>query len=106
MRAITLWEDRAHLFSVVGTFTVAAWGVAFGAAAAALRFALEATFNRWLPERTTESSRALIFAVICLALAIIVLTPLTMHRLVLFPPVVALYLLTLEVFWRRQERVA
>jgi hypothetical protein len=104
MRAITLWEDRGHQFSVSGSFAVIGWGAAFGAGAAALRLALETACARWLPNRTTEAGRAVAFAIIGITLGIVVLTPLTMHRLVLFPPLIVLYLICLEVFWRRAQR--
>ena len=96
MRGITLWEGRAHQFSVRGTLTVLGFGAAFGILGAGLRAALDAAAERWLPSRVPHWARTAAFAMICLALAVLMLTPLTVHRLVLFPPLVALYVLALE----------
>jgi hypothetical protein len=39
--------------------------------------------------------------IVCLSLGVIVLTPLTMHRLALFPPLIALFVIVFEIVWRR-----
>ena len=104
MRVITLWEGRAHQLSVAGTLSVIGFGVAFGVLGAILRVALHAAAERWLPERAPHWTPEAAFALTCLAIAVLLLTPLTMHRLVLFPPLVALYVLAVEWCWRRWTR--
>ena len=101
MRGITLWEGRARQFTIAGTLNVIGFGAMFGVAAATLRAALDAAGNHWRTRHLSRQVRSAIFAVTCLALAIVVLTPLTVHRLVLFPPVVALFLFAIEMCWRR-----
>ena len=100
MRGITLWEGRPHQFSARGTLTVLGFGAAFGLIGAGLRAALDVAAERWRPAGISRRARAAALAVACFALALLVLTPLTVHRLVLFPPVVALYVLALEGCWR------
>ena len=100
MRGVSIWEGRARLLSVAGTLRVVAFGAAFGAAAGALRAAVDAAFDRW-GVRRGESERTAVFAAASFALALVFLTPLTVHRLVLFPPVVALFVAALETAWRR-----
>jgi hypothetical protein len=101
MRGISLWEGRPRQFTVAGTLTIVGFGAAFGTAAAGLRAALDLVFDRWVTARVPQATRAALFAAACLALAVLVLTPLTVHRLVLFPPVVALYVLLFELARRR-----
>jgi hypothetical protein len=101
MRGITLWEERAHQFSVGGTLSVMGWGAAFGVLGASLRAALDVAAERWFPKRAPRWLPSAVFAFACFAVALIVLTPLTTHRLGLFPPVVALYVVALDAAWRR-----
>jgi hypothetical protein len=91
-----------HLFSVSGTVTVILWGAAFGCAAALLRVGLDAAMNRWAP-RWSAVVRIATFDIVCLALALVVLTPWTVPRLVLFPPVVLGFLIVFEIFWVRGQ---
>jgi hypothetical protein len=100
MRGITLWEDRPHQFTAGGTLSVLAFGAAFGVLGAGLRAAIDFAVRRWLPARAPRRAPGAAFAVVCLAIACVLLTPLTAHRLVLFPPVVVLYVVALERFWR------
>jgi hypothetical protein len=67
-----------------------AWGAGFGALAGLARVATE----RWL--RGSGTIRRTVFMATMLAIALVILTPLTVPRLVLFPPVVLLFLLALE----------
>src|SRR5207302_4626130 len=95
MRGVMLWEHRPHLFSIVGTVTVLIWGAAFGVAAGALRVGLEAIIDRWRPA-VSRVARLTIFAVLCLGAALVVLTPWTRPRLLLFPPVVVAFVAAFE----------
>ena len=104
MRGITLWEGRTHLLSLGGTLSVIGYGVAFGVLGACLRAALDVAAERWVPVRAPGSAPSAVFAIVCLALAVLLLTPLTVHRLVLFPPLVVLYVIALEACWRRWRR--
>lgn len=102
MRGISMWESRARQFTAGGTLRVMGFGAIFGAAGAGLRLGIDALarrFSRARPERCSEIT----FAVACLGLGVVVLTPLTVHRLMLFLPVIALYVLALESLWRRTE---
>src|SRR5881628_1137621 len=87
MRGITLSEGRAHQFSTGGTLTVLGFGAAFGVLGAGLRAVLDVAAARWLPARAPRWVPTAAFALACLALTVLLLTPLTVHRLVLFPPV-------------------
>ena len=100
MRGVTLWEHRPHLFSAAGTVTVLLWGAGFGAAAGALRAALEAAFDRWAPA-APRIVRLTSFVAISFGAALVVLTPWTLPRLVLFPVVVVIFLAAFEALWRR-----
>jgi hypothetical protein len=102
MRGITLWEGRLHLFTWRGTLAVIAWGAGLGLAAGLLRLAIDAAAERWFARRTGERVRALAFAAPCLAVMLILLTPWTVPRLVVFPPVVLCYLIAFESGWRRR----
>lgn len=104
MRSITLWERRAHQFTAGGTLSVIGWGTGFGVLGASLRAALDVAAERWLPDRAPGWAPSAAFATVCLALAVLLLTPLTMHRLVLFPPLVVLYVSALEACWRCWRR--
>lgn len=90
MRGVTLWEGRAHQFTLRGSLTVMAWGLGFGALAGLARPAAE----RWLPG--SAITRRVVFMAAMLGIALVILTPLTVPRLVLFPPVVLFFLLALE----------
>jgi predicted tellurium resistance membrane protein TerC len=91
MRGVTLWEGRPHLFSVNGTLTVLIWGAGFGLAAGVLRAALDALFDRWAP-RAPRVARLTTHVVLCVGVALVLLTPWTVPRLVLFPPIVIVFL--------------
>jgi hypothetical protein len=103
MRGVTLWERRTHLFSVDGTVTVLMWGAAFGLVAGAVRAGLEAAFDRWMPA-ASRVVHLTSFVVVCLGAALVVLTPWTLPRLVLFPPVVVIFLVAFEALWCRWLR--
>ena len=103
MRGVTLWEHRPHLFSLVGTGTVLLWGAGFGMAAAALRLGLEAGFDRWAPA-ASPVVRLTSFIMLCLGAALLVLTPWTLPRLVLFPAVVVAFLAGFEALWAKASR--
>jgi len=100
MRVVTLWEHRPHLFSVSGTVAVFLWGAGFGLAAGALRVGLEMAFDRWTPS-LSRTARLTIFVVVTLGGALAVLTPWTLPRLSLFPPVVLTFLVAFETLWQR-----
>jgi hypothetical protein len=100
MRGVTLWEHRPHLFSVNGTVTVILWGAGFGLASGALRVGLEMMFDRWTPS-LSRAGRLTIFVVICLGVALTLLTPWTLPRLSLFPPVVLIFIAALETISQR-----
>ena len=102
MRGVTLWEGRAHLFSVAGTLRVLAWGAGLGAAAAVARTVIERAAARWTPT-AAPSRRAAIAWLVTLAIALVLLTPWTLPRLVLFPPVVLAWLAALEATRRRRS---
>ena len=94
MRGVTLWEGRAHQLTAAGTITVLLWGTGFGIAGALLRWGLGRGFDRWLPG-VRPGMRLLAFSAIVLALTLALLTPLTMHRVVLFVPLAVLYVVAL-----------
>lgn len=100
MRGITLWENRARQFTVDGTLRIMGFGALFGIVAATLRIAIDALARRFWPQRPERWNTA-VFALSCLALGVIGLTPLTIHRLVLFPPVIIIYVLVFESLFRR-----
>jgi hypothetical protein len=101
MRGITLWEERAHQFTPSGTLNVIAFGCIFGILGAALRLLLDALLDRWPIDWRSTRARDAAFALLCLALGVLILTPLTIHRLVLFLPLIVLYIVALERGWRR-----
>jgi hypothetical protein len=103
MRSVTLWEHRMHLFSLSGTASVILWGTALGCAAGLLRVIIEAVLDRWIP-RSNMITRAGTFELVCAALALTLLTPWTLPRLVLFPPVVVGFLVLFELAWWRRLR--
>lgn len=103
MRAVTLWEHRPHLLSVNGTVTVFLWGAGFGLAAGALRAGLEMGFDRWTPS-LSRGARLTIFVIVCLGVTLVLLTPWTLPRLVLFPPVVLIFITAFEAAWQRWAR--
>jgi hypothetical protein len=105
MRGVTLWEHRPHLFSVNGTVTVFLWGAGFGLAAGALRVGLEMVFDRWTPN-LSRAARLTIFVVVCLGVTLVLLTPLTVPRLALFPPVVLMFIAGFEAAWQRWAHAA
>ncbi|HEV8235464.1 MAG TPA: hypothetical protein VGP84_12740 [Gemmatimonadaceae bacterium] len=100
MRGVTLWEHRPHLFSVSGTVAVFLWGAGFGLAAGALRVGLEMAFDRWTPN-LSRTARLTTSVVVTLGGALAVLTPWTLPRLSLFPPVVLIFLAAFEMLWQR-----
>lgn len=101
MRGITLLEQRTPIWTVAGSLRVVGFGVAFGLVAAALRVGLGAIPPRVVPRRHT----ARLFAILCLALALVGLTPITRWRLLLFIPVVALFVAAMEgTFPRGRQR--
>jgi uncharacterized membrane protein YqgA involved in biofilm formation len=100
MRGITLLEDRPREWSVGGTLRVVGFGALFGTIAVLLRAILAVVPSRRLSER----ARVVVFALLCLALAVLGLTPLTVNRLALFLPVIALYVVALEIGWRSLVR--
>jgi hypothetical protein len=93
MRGITLLEHRTPIWTVAGSLRVIGFGMAFGLVAAALRVGLGVIPPRLLPRR--HGTRA--FAVLCLALALVGLTPITRFRLLVFLPVVALFIAAMEL---------
>jgi hypothetical protein len=95
MRGITLWEGRPHLASAAGTLTVLGFGTIFGIAGGALRGAIAVLSSYRVPERVQGP----VFFGACLVIALVFLTPLTMHRLIVFPPVVVVYALVFELCW-------
>ena len=95
MRGVTLWEGRTHLFSAAGTLRVLAWGAGLGAAAALARAAIDRAGTRWTPA-VSPGARAAAAWLVTLAIALVLLTPWTLPRLALFPPVVLGYLAALE----------
>ena len=101
MRGITLWERRPHLFSASGTFSVIGFGAAFGVIGAALRLSLGVAAQRWRPAWAPGRVPTVAWSLLCFALAVLMLTPITVHRLVLFLPVVVAYLVAFERWWRR-----
>lgn len=100
MRGITLWEDRPRLLSFAGSLTVVLFGTGFGAVAGVVRAAIAIL----LPARLTLRRQAAIFGIFCLGAAVVGLTPVTVHRLALFLPVIALFALAMELAWRRTVR--
>ncbi len=94
MREITLVEGRAHIASVVGTLTVVAGGAGFGLIAGAVRAGVDRWLGGWPVRR-----RALLFAVLCVAIALTILTPWTVSRLALFTPLVLVFAAAFER-WR------
>ena len=97
MYGSALATGRAPLWTFEGTLTVLFFGLWIGAAGALLRCAAAC----WLPAHWPEWVRTSLFAVACLALALRGVSPFTGVTLALFLPVVAAYVLSLELLWRR-----
>ena len=94
MREVASWEGRARIVTLTGTLTVVAWGAMFGFLAGLLRTAVD----RVLPGVRAQA-RKLVFAVACVGIALVLLTPWTVQRIVLFVPVVAVFVAAFER-WR------
>jgi predicted benzoate:H+ symporter BenE len=82
-------------FSVGGTMTVLMLGAANGAAGGVIR-ALTGIGGR-LP----HAFRFLIFAAACLALGLRGIKPIDSDKLLVFMPVIVLYVAAMELAWRR-----
>ena len=100
MRGISLMEARPLQLSLGGTMRVILAGGIVGTLAACLRACI-ATF---LPVRVSPRTRTALYVVLVGALAVVGLTPLTVHRLALFLPVVGVFVLAVELCWRRWAR--
>ena len=99
MYGFALATGRAPLWTVEGTLTVLFFGMWIGAGGALIRCAAAC----WLPRRWPEWPRTALFAAACLALALRGVSPFTGVTLALFIPVIAAYVLTVELLWRRVE---
>ena len=106
MRAVSLWEGRPRLFSLGGSLTVVAWGAGLGAAAGLLRAALEAGVARWTPASPGRGSARSGAVAVTLGVTLLLLTPWSVPRLALFPPLVLAFLAAFELAWRRWRQRA
>lgn len=105
MRGVTLWEGRTHLYSLAGTLTVLAWGAGLGAAAGLVRVAIESGLRRARAggRHRSDSLPLALWWAVSSGIALVLLTPWTLSRLVLFPPVVLAFLAAFETIWSRME---
>ena len=96
MRGIAIGNGAAGLYSFEGTLTVVLAGAASGAAGGAIRALLDRI------ARLPVFARTIVFVLACFLLTLRGLKPLDNQRLILFLPIVALYVTCVEVLWRRR----
>ena len=95
MRAIAVHDGAPGFLTLQGTITVLLAGAASGAGGGIVRALTD------IGDRLPHSARLAVFAVACLALTLRGLNPLDSTRLILFLPLVALYVVLTELAWRR-----
>ena len=95
MRQIAAWEGAAGSFSVEGTITVLLSGAASGATGGIIRAITG------IGGRVPAALRFMLFAAACFALTIRGLNPVDSDRLLFFLPLVSLYVVAMELGWRR-----
>ena len=95
MRAIAMVQGTPGGFSLGGTMTVVLLGAANGALGGVIRAITG------IRGRVPHALRFMLFAAACLALGLRGLKPLDADKLLLFMPVIVLYVLSMELAWRR-----
>ena len=95
MRQIALLSGAPGGFTVEGTITVLFMGVVSGVAGAVIRGLTT------IGGRLSGLAGFAIFAIACVLIALRGLNPLDANRIYLFMPLIALYVLAVEVAWRR-----
>lgn len=100
MRLVAVRAGQPSGWTLGGTMTVLFMGVVSGIGGAAIRAAAE----MWLPRRTPQLIRAVVFAVACLLLTLRGLSPVDATRLAFFLPLTLAYVGAFEVVWRRRPK--
>ena len=95
MRAIAMVQGAPGGFSLGGTMTVLLLGAANGAFGGVIRAITG------IRGRVPHALRLMLFAAACLALGLRGLKPLDADKLLLFMPVIVLYIVSMELAWRR-----